>query len=52
MHLYTCESLLNTLGSALEQLAVFPAKQRSRGQSTTVSQPARSVKMPYEYLMR
>ena len=50
MHLYTCESLLNTLGNALEQLAVCPAKQRSQGQST--SQPARSVRIPYEYLMR
>ena len=51
MHLYTCESLLNTLGSTLEQLAVCPAKQRSRGQSTTVSQ-REALKMPYEYLMR
>ena len=48
MHWYTCKSLLNTLGRAVEQLAVCLAKQAkvsSRGQSTTVMQkPARSVK--------
>ena len=44
MHWYTCkQSLLNTLGRAVEQLAVCLAKQAkvsSRGQSTTVMQKA------------
>ena len=38
MHWYTCKSLLNTLGRAVEQLAGCLAKQAkvsSRGQSTT-----------------
>ena len=40
MHLYTCKCLLNTLGRAVEQLAVCLAKQGkvgSRGQSTTLT---------------
>ena len=38
MHWYTCKSLLNTLGRAVEQFAVCLAKQvkvSSQGQSTT-----------------
>ena len=51
MHWYTCKSLMNTLGRAVEQWAECFAKQvSSRGQSTTVGR-ARSVKMSYEYLM-
>ena len=41
IHWHTCKSLLNTLGRAVEQLAVCLAKQAkvsSRGQSTTVVQ--------------
>ena len=46
MHWYTCKSLLNTLGRAVEQLAVCLAKQAkvsSRGQSTTVMQSKRET---------
>ena len=54
-HWYTCKSLLNTLGRAVEQLTVCPAKQTkvsSRGQSTSHAKPAQSVKTSYEYLIR
>ena len=51
MHLYTCKSLLNTLGRAVEQLTGCLAKQAkvssSRGQSTAVS---RSIAMQVEEL--
>ena len=55
MHWYTCIYLLNTLESAVEQLAVHLsiAKQAtvsSRGQSTTVMQSQRKISR--EYLMR
>ena len=32
MHLYTCKSLLNTLGRAVEQLAGYFAKQSKKSQ--------------------
>ena len=32
MHLYTCKSLLNTLGRAVEQLAGYLAKQNKSQQ--------------------
>ena len=40
-HWYTCKSLLNTLGRAVEQLAVCLAEVSSQGQSTTVMQSQR-----------
>ena len=46
MHWYTCKSLLNTLGRAVEQLARCLAKQAkvsSRGQSTTAMRNQRKV---------
>ena len=53
MHCYTCNSLLNTLGRAVEQLAVCLVKQAkvsSQGQSTTVMQRETCSLSPYEYL--
>ena len=50
MHWYTCKYLLNTLGSAVEQLAVCLAKQAAV--EVKVQQSVRSVKMSYEYLIR
>ena len=56
MHWYTCKSLLNTLGRAVEQLAGCLAKQAKSAVEVKVQQscakPARSVKMSYEYLIR
>ena len=49
---YTCKSLLNTLGSTVEQLAVCLASQQSMSKYNSHVTPVPSIKMYYKYLMR
>ena len=54
MYWFTCRSLLNTLGRAVEQLAGCLAKQQKSAVEVKVQQhaiPAQRVKMYYEYLI-
>ena len=53
MHLYTCKSLLNTSGRAVEQLDGCLVKQSNKSAvGVKVQQHAMPARMHYEYLIR